>query len=143
MPRPLPVQCCTVWEGLFAAPPITSKLKIIEQAVPIPGPHGKLYETKSDLISPFNYILSRIFMLKNIIQESRINCFFFFLVCVLRSRRSAAGADRSKGISGGEKRRLSIGLQLIGLVAPSVILLDEPTSGLDSHQALQVLSPLR
>lgn len=31
-----------------------------------------------------------------------------------------------------------MGLQLIGLEAPSIIFLDEPTSGLDSHQALQV-----
>lgn len=42
------------------------------------------------------------------------------------------------GISGGEKRRLAIGLQMIGLESPSVVLIDEPSSGLDSHQALQV-----
>lgn len=45
---------------------------------------------------------------------------------------------RGKGISGGEKRRLAMGMQLIGIETPSVIFLDEPTSGLDSHQALQV-----
>ena len=46
--------------------------------------------------------------------------------------------NSAEGISGGEKRRLAMGLQLIGLEAPSIIFLDEPTSGLDSHQALQV-----
>lgn len=53
------------------------------------------------------------------------------------------GDLRIPGISGGEKRRLAIGLQLIGLETPSVILLDEPTSGLDSHQALQVMQAIR
>ncbi|CAM9864543.1 unnamed protein product, partial [Hapterophycus canaliculatus] len=47
------------------------------------------------------------------------------------------------GISGGEKRRLAMGLQMIGLEAPSILLLDEPTSGLDSYQALQVMTTIR
>lgn len=50
------------------------------------------------------------------------------------------GLNSSEGISGGEKRRLAMGLQLIGLETPSIIFLDEPTSGLDSHQALQVVA---
>ena len=49
-------------------------------------------------------------------------------------------AQAIKGISGGERRRLSVA---IGLVTdPQVILLDEPTSGLDSSTAAQLIGCL-
>lgn len=40
------------------------------------------------------------------------------------------GNERFKGISGGEKKRVNIGVELIS--NPSMIFLDEPTTGLDS-----------
>ncbi|KAJ3670902.1 hypothetical protein LUZ60_008328 [Juncus effusus] len=45
------------------------------------------------------------------------------------------------GISGGEKRRVSIGVDMVH--DPAVILLDEPTSGLDSVSALQIITMLK
>jgi len=50
------------------------------------------------------------------------------------------GGTFNKGISGGERRRVSIGLELVA--SPAVILLDEPTSGLDSYAASQVMKLL-
>ncbi|PON98421.1 ABC transporter-like [Trema orientale] len=53
--------------------------------------------------------------------------------------RVAGGSNN--GISGGERRRVSIGVDLVH--DPAVILIDEPTSGLDSASAIHVVSLLK
>ena len=54
---------------------------------------------------------------------------------------SIVGTPISRGISGGQKRRLSIASQLI--TAPKILFLDEPTSGLDSTASYEVIKYLK
>ena len=46
-----------------------------------------------------------------------------------------------KGLSGGQKRRLSIALEIIS--KPDIIIIDEPTSGLDSYSSLKLMELFR
>lgn len=50
------------------------------------------------------------------------------------------GGVKFKGISGGQKRRLSIAIELIR--TPSIMLMDEPTSGLDATTSLKLIRTL-
>lgn len=47
----------------------------------------------------------------------------------------------TRGISGGEKKRTNIGMELI--IDPAVLFLDEPTTGLDASTANSVLLLLK
>lgn len=57
-----------------------------------------------------------------------------------KSRNTIIGGFFRRGISGGERKRVSIGHEL--LINPAIMMLDEPTSGLDSTTALHLLQLL-
>ena len=66
------------------------------------------------------------------------------LITILHLEKCAdtmIGNELIKGISGGEKKRVSIGVELI--TQPSILFLDEPTSGLDSYAAYSIINTLK
>ncbi|KAF5191191.1 Abc transporter g family member [Thalictrum thalictroides] len=58
-----------------------------------------------------------------------------------RCRNSIVGGPLLRGVSGGERKRVSIGQEM--LVNPCLLLLDEPTSGLDSTTAQRIIATLQ
>lgn len=60
---------------------------------------------------------------------------------ILKCADSPIGTPNMRGISGGERRRVSIAVEMIR--NPSVLFLDEPTSGLDSTTAVKVMRVLK
>jgi ABC-type nitrate/sulfonate/bicarbonate transport system ATPase subunit len=51
------------------------------------------------------------------------------------------GSRERRGVSGGERKRLALGVELV--LMPALLVADEPTSGLDSRSALEVADLLR
>ena len=51
------------------------------------------------------------------------------------------GTEFIRGVSGGERKRTNIGMELI--IEPQVLFLDEPTTGLDAHTAVSVVEKLK
>ena len=68
---------------------------------------------------------------EEIVKELRLN----------KCQNTKIGGPLVKGVSGGERKRCSIGVELI--TDPNLIFLDEPTTGLDSFTATSVCDTLR
>ncbi|CAN4084696.1 unnamed protein product [Withania somnifera] len=58
-----------------------------------------------------------------------------------RCRNTMIGGQLFRGISSGERKRVSVGQEM--LVNPCLLMLDEPTSGLDSTTAQRIVATLR
>ena len=78
----------------------------------------------------FNDFKERDLLKNNIISEMHLT----------KAQNTRVGDAFLQGLSGGEKRRLSVALELVS--KPSVLILDEPTSGLDSFAAEKVMESL-
>lgn len=51
------------------------------------------------------------------------------------------GSELVRGVSGGEKKRVALGVELV--TNPSTMFLDEPTSGLDSFNAFNTVKIMK
>ena len=58
-----------------------------------------------------------------------------------KQAQAIVGTAVRKGISGGQKRRLSVASQLV--TSPKILFLDEPTSGLDSVASYEVMNHIQ
>jgi len=58
-----------------------------------------------------------------------------FICCIVQ-----VGTPLKRGISGGERKRTSIAMELI--VSPGILFLDEPTSGLDAATTVTMIQYL-
>ena len=72
-----------------------------------------------------------------------IDCVYIVLIYLLISVNilKKVGTEFIRGVSGGERKRTNIGMELI--VSQSVLFLDEPTTGLDASTANAVIELLK
>ena len=86
------------------------------------------FAAKLKLRGTYEEKISRV---EEIVKELRLN----------KCQNTKIGGPLVKGVSGGERKRCSIGVELI--TDPQLIFLDEPTTGLDSFTATSVMETLR
>lgn len=72
-------------------------------------------------------------------RESRVND-TLDLLQIRHAEGTIVGSPLQKGISGGERKRTSIGMEMV--INPSMLFLDEPTTGLDTFTAFSVIKSL-
>ena len=92
--------------------------------------------TKESLIFAARLRLNRN---ENIVQE-RVEEIIDTLN-LFKCQNTIVGSAMIKGLSGGEKKRLAIGVEMI--TNPKILFLDEPTSGLDSFSSYKLVKLLR
>lgn len=107
------------------------------------------YVMQDDLLYPMltveeTLMFSAEFRLPRTLSKSKKQSRVQALIDQLGLRRAAKtiiGDEGHRGVSGGERRRVSIGIDIIH--DPILLFLDEPTSGLDSTSAYMVVKVLQ
>ncbi|KAK1425596.1 hypothetical protein QVD17_20950 [Tagetes erecta] len=107
------------------------------------------FVTQDDVLYPHLTVLETLTyaamlrLPKSLTHEEKVNQAELIIteLGLTRCRDSIVGGPLIRGVSGGERKRVSIGQEL--LVNPSLLLLDEPTSGLDSTTALRLMATLK
>ncbi|GAB5361047.1 hypothetical protein AAMO2058_000681200 [Amorphochlora amoebiformis] len=86
-----------------------------------------------------NLYLASMLYAPNMDETSRKDRIEFVLTATgLQScKNTKVGSALIKGVSGGQRRRVSIAVEIMG--SPRIMFLDEPTSGLDSKSAAEIM----
>ncbi|KAK2982066.1 hypothetical protein RJ640_003191 [Escallonia rubra] len=74
-------------------------------------------------------------------EKEKRACDVIYELGLERCKDTMIGGSFVRGVSGGERKRVCIGNEII--INPSVLFLDEPTSGLDSTTALRIVEVLQ
>ncbi|KAH9793700.1 Receptor-like protein 7 [Citrus sinensis] len=106
------------------------------------------FVTQEDVLSPYltvteTMVFTALLQLPNrFTEKEKIKCAEAVMteLGLSECKNSLIGGPLTRGVSGGERKRVSIGQEI--LINPSLLFLDEPTSGLDSTIAQQILSIL-
>ncbi|XP_044488294.1 ABC transporter G family member 21 [Mangifera indica] len=107
------------------------------------------FVTQDDVLYPHLTVLETLTyaallrLPKNLSREKKIEQVELVIVQLglTRCRNNVVGGPLFRGVSGGERKRVSVGQEM--LVNPNLLLLDEPTSGLDSTTAQRIVATLR
>ncbi|OBT63398.1 hypothetical protein VE03_07124 [Pseudogymnoascus sp. 23342-1-I1] len=107
------------------------------------------YVPQDDVVHPHltvreNILFSARIRLGGILKEREIHQNVDQLILALgliNVKDNLVGDQERRGVSGGERKRVSIGVELIA--APRMLILDEPTSGLDAQAALSIIMLLK
>ena len=89
------------------------------------------------------YMSALLRLPENISNEEKLNKvnYMISILHLENCKITIIGDSIIKGISGGERKRLSVGMEMI--MNPSIIFLDEPTSGLDTYTAYSLIKNLK
>lgn len=77
-------------------------------------------------------------------NQTRSFIFFkieFILLASFSKSFFQVGTEYTRGVSGGERKRTDIGMELV--IEPAILFLDEPTTGLDAFTAIATIRLLK
>lgn len=132
--------------------PHTAAATVLVNRVPISGPRFKKlcgYVMQRDLLFPLLTVRETLMFSARLRLgrhqgdlSSRVDSLVQELgLGHVAGARVGASDGKIRGLSGGERRRVSIGVEVVH--DPRILILDEPTSGLDSMSALQIVDMLK